>query len=224
MNKKTVGKLIADLVVCVMGMSAAADVVTDMITSEAVFWFDASTLTAAAGTELDSWADVRGGSHPGVTTYTTIKPQVIEIADGPLTGKKAVTFFTVGTKCDMKFAANQTVRTAFFVTDIDQSGDAYLLGSSGSYSYYFARGTGGNYGTAGSYKYKSSELDGVEYWNDGVKVANPTATLIPTGYQLITWCFNNGTKSAPVIYIGSDRGIAARIDYYRKKWRRVDGG
>ena len=181
----------------------------DFVTDEAVFWLDASTLNAAAGTELNSWADVRGGSHPTVTTYTTIKPQVIEIAGGPLSGKKAVTFFTVGTKCDMKFAANQTVRTAFFVTDIDQSADAYLLGSSGDY--YFARGTGGNLGTAGSYKFKSSVLDGVEYWNDGVKVADPTVTLIPTGYQLITWCFNNGTKSAPIIYIGQDRNIAARV-------------
>ena len=188
---------------------ACAATAPSFVTSDAVFWLDASALTETAGTELDSWADVRGGSHPGVTTYTTIKPQVIEIADGPLTGKKAVTFFTVGTKCDMKFAANQTVRTAFFVTDIDQSADAYLLGSSGDY--FFARGTGGNSGTAGSYKFKSSVLDGVEYWNDGVKVADPTSTLIPTGYQLITWCFNNGTKSAPIIYMGQDRNIAARV-------------
>ena len=189
--------------------AAYAATAPGFVTSDAVFWLDASALTETAGTELDSWADVRGGSHPGVTTYTTIKPQVIEIADGPLAGKKAVTFFSVKTKCDMKFAANQTVRTAFFVTDIDQSADAYLLGSSGDY--YFARGTGGNSGTAGSYKFKSSVLDGVEYWNDGVKVADPTATLIPTGYQLITWCFNNGTKSAPIIYMGQDRNIAARV-------------
>ena len=189
--------------------TARAATAPDFVTNEAVFWLDASALTETAGTELDSWADVRGGSYPSVTTYTTVKPQVIEIADGPLTGKKAVTFFTVGTKCDMKFAANQTVRTAFFVTDIDQSADAYLLGSSGDY--YFARGTGGSSGTVGSYKFKSSALNGVDYWNDGVKVADPTATLIPTGYQLITWCFNNGTKSAPIIYIGQDRSIAGRI-------------
>ena len=144
MNKKTVGNMIAALVVCVMGMSAVADVATDMITSEAVFWFDASTLTAAAGTELDSWADVRGGSYPTFTTYTTIKPQVIEIVSGPLAGKKAVTFFTVGTACDMQLASEQAIKTAFFVTDIDQSGDAYLLGSGTKFN--FARGAGG-YGT-----------------------------------------------------------------------------
>ena len=41
----------------------------DFVTSEAVFWLDASTLSETVGTELNSWADVRGGSYPGVTTY-----------------------------------------------------------------------------------------------------------------------------------------------------------
>ena len=38
----------------------------DLVTNEALFWLDASTLDAAAGTELDSWADARGGGevHP----------------------------------------------------------------------------------------------------------------------------------------------------------------
>ena len=207
MNKKTVGNLIAAAVVCMTGTHAVADVVTDMITSEAVFWFDASTLTAAAGTELDSWADVRGGSYPTFTTYTTIKPQVIEIADGPLAGKKAVTFFTVGTKCDMQLASRMQLKTAFFVTDIEESADAYLLGDSGSSgNYYFARGTGGNNGTVGSYQYKGVDST---CWNDGAKVANPLTTVIPTGYQLITWQLNSGT--ANVKYMGQDRTIAKRV-------------
>ena len=189
MNKKTVGNLIAAAVVCMTGTHAVADVATDMITSEAVFWFDASALTAAAGTELDSWADVRGGSYPTFTTYTTIKPQVIEIASGPLAGKKAVTFFTVKTVCDMQLASEQAIKTAFFVTDIDQSGDAYLLGSGTNFN--FARGSGG-YGTTASYQYSHSALSGTEYWNDGVKIAAPTTTVIPTGYQLITWHKSNG--------------------------------
>ncbi len=208
MNKKTVGNLIAAAVVCMTGTHAVADVATDMITSEAVFWFDASALTAAAGTELDSWADVRGGSYPTVTTYKSIKPQVIEIADGALAGKKAVTFFTVGTQCDMKFSADQNIKTAFFVTDIDQSGDAYLLGSQGNMShFYFARGAGG-YGTTGSYQYVHQFLDGTEYWNDGVKVAAPTTTVIPTGYQLVTWSRADG---ADVDCLCNDRNIPGRI-------------
>ena len=188
-----------------LGATAAyAATAPSFVTSDAVFWLDASALTETAGTELDSWADVRGGSHPGVTTYTTIKPQVIEIADGPLTGKKAVTFFTVGTKCDMQLASRMQIKTAFFVTDIDLSANAYLLGDSSNY--YFARGTGDNYGTAGSYQFKGINST---CWNDGAKVANPLTTEIPTGYQLITWQLNSG--SANVIYMGQDRNIAARV-------------
>ena len=180
----------------------------DFVTNEALFWLDASALDAVAGTELDSWADVRGGSHPTVTTYKSIKPQVIEIADGALAGKKAVTFFTVGTQCDMKFSADQNIKTAFFVTDIDQSDDAYLLGSQGNKShFYFARGTGG-YGTTGSYQFVHSYLNGTEYWNDGVKVAAPTTTVIPTGYQLVTWSRAGG---AVVDCLCNDRNISGRI-------------
>ena len=178
----------------------------DLVTSEALFWLDASTLSAAAGTEIDSWADVRGGSHPGVTTYTDIKPQVIEIADGPLAGKKAVTFFEVGTVCDMKFAANQTVRTAFFVVDMDQSIDAFLLGGAG--------GSGNSYyalhrGSDGAYLYGYS-APACTYWNDGVKISTPTTTIMPTGYQLITWQLD--ANITPIVNrITQDRAVSGRV-------------
>ena len=61
-------------------MPSWAATAPDLVTNEALFWLDASALDAAAGTELDSWADARGGSYPTVTTYTSVKPQVIEIA------------------------------------------------------------------------------------------------------------------------------------------------
>ena len=32
----------------------------DLVTNEAVFWIDASTLEQSAGTQIDSWPDVRG--------------------------------------------------------------------------------------------------------------------------------------------------------------------
>ena len=204
MDKKTVGNMIAAVVACVMGMPAVADIATDMITSEAVFWFDASTLDVAVGTELDSWADVRGESYPAMMTYTAIRPQVIEIADGDLAGKKAVTFFTAGTACDMQLDSRMQIQTAFFVTDIDMSGDAYLLGDSSGYE--FARGTGGSWGTLGSYQYPG--INSV-CWNDGVKVADPQTTAIPTGYQLITWQLNSG--SANVKHMGQDRTIPGRV-------------
>ena len=101
-------KLLAIVAALCVTTIAWADVTAPgLVTNEALFWFDASALTETAGTELDSWADVRGGSHPGVTTYTTTKPQVIAIADGALAGKKAVSFGAVGTACDMKFASVQ---------------------------------------------------------------------------------------------------------------------
>ena len=177
----------------------------DFVTNEALFWLDASALDAAAGTELDSWADVRGGSHPTVTTYTSIKPQVIEIADGALAGKKAVTFFTAGTACDMKFAANQNVKTAFFVVDIDQDMRAFLLGGvgGGDNTYYaLHRGEGG------TYLYPGTSV--CTYWNDGARIASPTSEKIPVGYQLVTWRFD--ANITPIVNrICQDRSINGRV-------------
>ena len=197
------------LCVAVVHTPSFADVVVpDLVTSEALFWFDASTLEAAAGTELDSWADVRGGSYPTFTTYTTIKPQVIEIADGALAGKKAVSFGDFGTECDMKFAAFVNIKTAFFVVDLDQQQHAFLLGGP------VDRGDGvtapNNYGfhrgTSGTYRYYSISP---QYWNDGKEVANPKDTLIPTNdYQLITWKWDS---FAQVQFAGSDRGFSGRV-------------
>ena len=68
--------LMALVVAALCAASVRADATApDFVTNEALFWFDASALTETAGTQLDSWADVRGGSHPGVTTYTATKPR-----------------------------------------------------------------------------------------------------------------------------------------------------
>ena len=205
MEAKMIRAAIAAICVAAVVPSYAETIVPDLVTNEALFWFDASTLSAAAGTEIDSWADVRGGSYPGVTTYTATKPQVIEIADGPLAGKKAVTFFQWKTVCDMNFPSTQSIKTAFFVVDIDQQQYAFLLGgpSDGTApnNYGFHRGSNG------SYRYNYS-ITSVQYWNDGKAVAAPQTDLIPTGYQLITWSW---ASTAQVKNICSDRGIADRI-------------
>lgn len=182
-------------------MAAAPALVTD----EADFWFDASTLEQAAGTELDTWADVRGGNYPSLSAYTSTKPQVIEIADGALAGKKAVTFFTVGTQCDMRFPSTREVKTVFFVVDADQDQFAFLLGgpSDGEAprNYGFHRDPGG------TYRYHDN-IASVAYWNDGAPIADPQRTKMPVGYQLITWSWD---LSAQVAQMCSDRGIANRI-------------
>ena len=74
-------KLLAIVAALCIATTAWTDVTApSLVTDEALFWFDASALTETTGTELDSWADVRGGSYPTFTTYTTTKPQVIEIS------------------------------------------------------------------------------------------------------------------------------------------------
>ncbi|MBP5322060.1 MAG: hypothetical protein J6334_13870, partial [Kiritimatiellae bacterium] len=177
----------------------------EWVADEAAFWFDASTLTEAAGTDLDTWSDVRGEGYPSLSTYTSTKPQVIEIANGDLAGKKAVTFFSLGTVCDMNLPETKEVKTAFFVVDLDQLQHAFLLGGpsngSGPRNYGFHRGTGG------TYRYENS-LGSVQYWNDGKAITNPQGTLVPTGYQLITWSWDS---AAQVNAVCNDRGISGRI-------------
>ena len=206
MNTKTIRAAIAAICVAMVSAPSWAATAPSLVTNEALFWFDASALTETAGTELDSWADVRGGSHPGVTTYTTTKPQVIEIADGALAGKKAVSFGTVGTACDMKFASVQEIKTAFFVVDLDQNQYAFLLGGPKDGVGVAPRNYGFHRGTGGSYRYYN--LD-VQYWNDGKTVADPNNAKIPTGYQLISWKWS--ANSAQVLYMGNDREFSGRI-------------
>ena len=206
MNTKTICAAIAAICVAMVSAPSWAATAPGLVTNEALFWFDASALTETTGTELDSWADVRGGSHPGVTTYTTTKPQVIEIADGALAGKKAVSFGTVGTACDMKFASVQEIKTAFFVVDLDQNQYAFLLGGPKDGVGVAPRNYGFHRGTGGSYRYYNLN---VEYWNDGKPVNDSSNTKIPTGYQLITW--NWTSNSAQVLHMGSDREFSGRL-------------
>ena len=185
---------------------ASLAAVPEIVNKEATFWLDASTLEQAAGTEIDTWADVRGEGYPSLSTYTSTKPQVIEIAEGDLAGKKAVTFFSKGTNCDMQFSARQSIKTAFFVVDLDQIQHAFLLGGAaggGVETYPFHRGDNGTY----LYEH-NADLNTVNYWNFGRPVSNPKTTLVPTGYQLITWTWPRGGE---VAYACSDRGIGGRI-------------
>ena len=198
-------KIAAAFSVSLLAVASLA-AVPEIVNKEATFWLDASTLEQAAGTELDSWSDVRGGGYPSLSTYTSTKPQVIEIAEGDLAGKKAVTFFSKGTNCDMQFSARQSIKTAFFVVDLDQIQHAFLLGGAaggGVETYPFHRGDNGTY----LYEH-NADLNTVNYWNFGRPVSNPKTTLVPTGYQLITWTWPRGGE---VAYACSDRGIGGRI-------------
>ncbi len=183
-------------------MSTAA--VPGLVRNEASIWLDASSLTETTGQTLDVWRDIRGASHPTATTYTSVKPQVIEIADGPLAGRKAVTFFSHGTDCDMQFAAEEKVQTAFFVVDMDLNQNSILLGGpnvpnpGSDYVFVFFRGAGG------AYQYNNTYVNGCIYWNDGRQVPSQTTTVLPTGYQLISWTH---THAGRVKHLCNDRGI-----------------
>ncbi len=168
-------------------MAAAAVTAPDLVTNEALFWLDATTFSdVASGTEITAWPDARGSSYPGVTSYKSVKPQVIEISDGDLAGKKAVTFFTAGTQCDMRFNSQHTVKTVFFVLDIDQTVSAFLLGADNSYDFH--RGTGGQY--SGNY----SPARDAAIWNSGKRIASTTSEVIPTGYQMLTISSSAGQR------------------------------
>ncbi len=206
-RKMTVGAALF-LAACSFMMTAAAATAPDFLKDEAVFWLDASTLTQSAGQEVTSWADPRGEGYPVATAYTNINPQIVEIASGELAGKKAVTFFDVGTACDMHFEANMLVKTVFFVVDIDQDRKAYLLGAdknnTGDPLYWaFERKDGGMYCSTSANQLPCT------YYNDGKAVASPGSTAIPTGYQLITWCATD--KSAYVRNLTQDRDVSGRI-------------
>ncbi|MBP5510888.1 MAG: hypothetical protein J6Z49_08225 [Kiritimatiellae bacterium] len=179
------------------------------VNDEAVFWLDASTLSLG---EINSWADVRGGSYPVASNCRTVNPRVIQISSGDLSGKKTVDFGTYGTDCDMKFPDYYTVKTVFFVVDVEATQGAFLLGGPTinmgfNPSYAFHRGSNG--------QYKYSNAPACSYWTDGVKVANPGGTVIPTGYHLITYRFdaadgtykhnNEAVNGAWVQFLASDR-------------------
>ena len=53
-------KIAAAFSVSLLAVASLA-AVPEIVNKEATFWLDASTLEQAAGTELDSWSDVRGG-------------------------------------------------------------------------------------------------------------------------------------------------------------------
>ena len=152
------------------------------LVKEASFWLDASTLAEPVGAKLERWADPRGAAYPVATSYMDCAPQVIEIAEGPLKGKRAVDFYKIHTRCDMQFAQEYRIKTAFFVVDLDSDWNAFLLcNNNGETEYPFARGTGG------TYLYRDLRENGTVFWQDGFPVYDPHATKMPTGYQLFTW-------------------------------------
>ena len=179
------------------------------VNNEAVFWLDASTLSQLPGQEVTTWPDVRGEGYPTATTCASVTPKMITTSGtrGTILGKKAVTFFTAGTQCDMNFPEDYNVKAAFFVVDIDATQDAFLLGgpntaTKGGHNYAFHR-NGANY--------KYGYAPACTYWNDGVQVEDPGGTAIPTGYQLISYRYDANGAGGAVQQLTRDRNQSSRV-------------
>ncbi len=192
-----------------VAFTTSAATAPSFVTDEAVFWLDASTLSQLPGEEVTSWPDVRGEGYPTATTCATVVPKMISTSGsrGSITGKKAVTFFSAGTQCDMNFTTDYNVKAAFFVVDIDATQDAFLLGgpnttTQGGHNYAFCR-NGANY--------KYGFAPACTYWNDGVQVENPGGTAIPTDYQLISYRYDDSGVGGAVQQLTRDRNFSSRV-------------
>lgn len=93
---------IATKIVRTNGSSTEVEI-PEIVKKNATFWFDTSEMESEIGKELDIWNDVRGDGYPSLTTYTSIKPRIIQIQSGKLKDKPAIDFRNFGNICDMKF-------------------------------------------------------------------------------------------------------------------------
>ena len=181
----------------------------DFVTSEAVFWLDASTLSQLPGQEVTSWPDVRGEGHPVASTAPNrVNPTMTAIASGSLAGKVAVDFGSLGSNKDMAFdAALENVMMIFFVMDIDNAKYACLIGGggSGSSSQRFCREK------QAAYLANYNQTRSYSIWTNGEKVANPLNTATPSGYNLITYRYDENVYLPCVGYLASDRNIDGRV-------------
>ncbi len=103
----------------------------------------------------------------------------------------------------MTYTRLTTIRTVFWVTDIDASAPQFLLGDEAVY--HFHRGpTTPNYWSAPN---ASPYVINGSTYNNGLRVASPTVELIPTGYQLISLVTSGNVQANAFC---NDRNISAR--------------
>jgi hypothetical protein len=209
MKTTTIRAAFAAAAMCAAALPSFAATAPDFVTSEAVFWFDASTLSQIPGEEVASWPDVRGeGFLVASTAPNRNNPMVASIASGSLAGKKVVDFGNLGSDRDMKFDAAM-VKSVCLVMEIDNAKYASLLGGAWINNNYsdqrFCRekqaAFAANSGQTGSYS----------IWTNGVQVADPLNTATPSGYNVISYRYDDTSKFPSVGYLASDRNINGRV-------------
>jgi autotransporter-associated beta strand protein len=180
---------------------------------QSVFWVDASddasfTYNTTTNEDLtvttnsvETWSDKL--SRNTATAVATNANRIVKPArTGSKNGLPTVDFGPQGNGASMDFTRVSTIRTVFWVVDINPASAMFLLGDTGTWHFHRNDTTAAYWGgnTSGNVR------DGSTY-NNGVRVTTPTTTLIPTGYQMISLT-TLGTVQANALC--RDRDIAGR--------------
>jgi hypothetical protein len=180
---------------------------------QSVFWVDAAddtSFTYNTTTNIDltvttnsveTWKDKL--SRNTATAVATNANRIVKPArTGSKNGLPTVDFGPQGNGASMDFTRVSTIRTVFWVVDINPASAMFLLGDTGTWHFHRNDTTAAYWGgnTSGNVR------DGSTY-NNGVRVTTPTTTLIPTGYQMISLT-TLGTVQANALC--RDRDIAGR--------------
>lgn len=184
-------------------LAASAQTEPDVL-SQARLRFDASdlsTLTFRVTARGDGTAVTNGVTawkNKGLNADSDA--WVVEWSHLPRYKNGAVDFGEIGSSMDMGFTGLQDAKTVFWVIDIEQSANAFLLGC--TWATDFHRGQNG--------AYCSSEwaADGFHYgafWDNGEPVADPVNTPIPTGMRVISFVLQEKAKGLSCNRITRDR-------------------
>jgi hypothetical protein len=194
-----------------------ADPVLTNLLGQSVFWVDAADDTSftyntttnvdltVTTNSVETWKD-KLSRNTAIAGTTNVNRQTKPIRTlNAKNGLPIVNFGAAGTGgSSMSFTRISTIRTVFWVTDIDASAQQFLLGDDGSV-YHFHRGpTNPTYWSAGNAS--PYVVNGATY-NNGLRIASPTVDLIPTGYQLISLVTSGNVQANAFC---NDRNISAR--------------
>lgn len=191
-----------------------ADSALTNLLGQSVFWVDAAddtSFTYNTTTNIDltvttnsveTWKDKlsRNAATSGVITASrTQKPT----RTGSKNGLPTIDFGLQGNGASMEFSRVSTIRTVFWVVDINQTNNLFLLGDTSAYNFHRNDNNGAYWGGNTS----PNVYNGNTY-NNGVRVAAPTVTLIPTGYQLISLTTLGNVQANSFC---NDRNMASRF-------------
>lgn len=169
-----------------------ADSALTNLLGQSVLWVDAADDTSftyntttngdltVTTNSVETWKDKlsRNTATSGVITAArTQKPT----RTGTKNGLPTVDFGLQGNGASMEFSRVSTIRTVFWVVDINPASVMFLLGDTATYHFHRNDTTAAYWGGNTS----ANVYNGSTY-NNGVRVPTPTTTLIPTGYQLIS--------------------------------------